>query len=359
MLKVVASKRLPGFTLDVRFELPTRGVAALFGPSGCGKSTTINIIAGLVRPDRGEVRLDETVLIDTARRIDVPAEARRTGCVFQDARLFPHVSVVGNLRYAERRAASPAYVGPERVADLLDLKPLMERRVHQLSGGEKQRVAIGRALLAQPRLLLLDEPLAALDRERREEVLPYLETLRDELAIPMVFVSHQFDEVTRLATHIVVMRSGAVVAQGEIGAVSLEHSLRSLVGPDAAGAILEGEVIARSAAGNRVRVRVARTELDVEAPGAQPGARLRLQLLARDVLVSTRTPEFLSVRNHLKGVVVSLEADSEDAVMVAIDVGGARILARVAREASRELALAPGVAVWALITSLSLRPRVT
>jgi molybdate transport system ATP-binding protein len=192
-LEVAAAHSLGGFSLDVAFELPTPGVASLFGPSGCGKSTTINIIAGLLRPERGRVRLDETALLDTERGIDVATERRRIGYVFQDARLFPHLNVEANLRYAERRAGKPAYVSRERVLSMLDLEPLLARRAHQLSGGERQRVAIARALLSQPRLLLLDEPLAALDRERREEVLPYLETLRDQLAIPMVYVSHQFD----------------------------------------------------------------------------------------------------------------------------------------------------------------------
>ncbi len=243
LLKVAAAKKLGSFALNVAFELPTPGLVALFGPSGCGKTTVVNVIAGLLAPDAGEVALGETVLLDTGRGIDIPAEQRRIGYVFQDARLFPHLNVASNLKFALRRASGPRYARLDEAVSLLDLGKLMARRVHRLSGGERQRVAIGRALLSQPRLLLLDEPLAALDQERREEVLPYLESLRDRLAIPMVYVSHQFDEVLRLATHIVLMQSGTVVAQGGIGAMSLDARLRSIIGPDAVGAILDGVVL--------------------------------------------------------------------------------------------------------------------
>ena len=205
MLAVAAAKRRGAFALDVRFDLPTPGVAALFGRSGSGKSMVVNTIAGLLKPDVGRIVLDGSVLLDTQLKIDVAPEHRRMGYVFQDARLFPHLSVAGNLRYAERRAAGSAYVSLDTVTGLLDLGALMDRRTHQLSGGERQRVAIGRALLTQPRLLLLDEPLAALDGARREEVLPYLESLRDQLSIPMVYVTHDYEEVLRLATHLVLM----------------------------------------------------------------------------------------------------------------------------------------------------------
>src|ERR1700676_3509978 len=174
MLTVAVKKCRGSFTLDAQFDLPTPGVVTLFGRSGCGKSTLVNIIAGLLDADRGRVALDEDVLLDTELGIDVPPEGRRIGYVFQDARLFPHLSVAANLQYGERRAPAQRFVTLDTVAGLLDLGSLMDRRTHQLSGGERQRVAIGRALLSQPRLLLLDEPLAALDAARRDEVLPYL-----------------------------------------------------------------------------------------------------------------------------------------------------------------------------------------
>jgi molybdate transport system ATP-binding protein len=358
-LKVRARKKMGAFALDVEFELPTPGVAALFGPSGCGKSTTIDIIAGLKAPDDGLVTLDDSVLLDTSKRFGVPAERRGVGYVFQDARLFPHLDVAANLDYARTRARRPgggAFVTREQVLALLDLEPLLGRRVHQLSGGERQRVAIGRALLAQPRLLLLDEPLASLDRERRQDVLPYLETLRDELAIPMVYVSHQFDEVLRLATHIVLMRSGAVLAQGDIARMSLDPGLRSMVGHDEVGAIIDGTVIGEDPLSGLTRVHVGDGEIRVHtAAAAAAGTRLRVQLLARDVIVSTRVAQHLSVRNSLRGTVTAVDDDGDGSDLVAIDIGGASILARVTKAATRELALAPGSPAWALVKAVSLR----
>jgi molybdate transport system ATP-binding protein len=361
-LKVAVEKRLESFALDVRFDAPTPGIVALFGPSGCGKSTTINIIAGLLVPDRGEISLDDDVLLDTRRQVAVAAERRGIGYVFQDARLFPHLNVASNLRYAQRRARLAPYVSLERVLALLDLEPLLSRRAHQLSGGERQRVAIGRALLSQPRLLLLDEPLAALDRDRREEVLPYLETLRDQLSIPMIYVSHQFDEVLRLATHLVLMQSGTVAAEGGITQMSLDPKLRVLIGPDAVGAVIDGTVIGADAASGLTRVRLGSGEIKVEAARLAAGTRMRVQLLARDVIVSTRVPQYLSVRNSLQGVVTAIDDDGTGKAgdlgshLVSIDIGaGASILARVTRAATRELELAVGAPAWALVKAVSLR----
>jgi molybdate transport system ATP-binding protein len=357
MLEVAVVKQLGSFGLDVSFELPTPGVVALFGPSGCGKSSTVNIIAGLAAADRGRVALDDTVLLDTQRQVNVPAERRRIGYVFQDARLFPHLGVAANLNYGARRAGGRRYVSLDDVVSLLNLESLLQRTTHQLSGGERQRVAIGRALLSQPQLLLLDEPLASLDRERREEVLPYLESLRDQLAIPMVYVSHQFDEVLRLATHIVLMQSGTVLAQGGIAEMSLDRHLRSIIGADAVGAIIDGVVLGEDASSGMTRVRVGQGELKVLAVGKPkpPGTTLRVQLLARDIIVSTQLPQHLSVRNNLQGIVTAVTDDDANSDLISIDIGGTKIMARVTKAATRELALVPGLPAWALVKSVSLR----
>jgi molybdate transport system ATP-binding protein len=354
MLTVAATKRRGDFTLDAAFEAPTPGVVALFGRSGCGKSTLVNIIAGLLEPASGRVALDDAVLLDTQRRINLPPERRRMGYVFQDARLFPHLRVAANLRYAEKRAASTGYVNLDAVVSLLDLNSLMDRRVHGLSGGERQRVAIGRALLSQPRLLLLDEPLAALDRALREEVLPYLETLRDQLAIPMVYVTHDFDEVLRLATHIVLMQSGRVIAQGGLGEMSLDPHLRSLIGPDEVGAIIEGTVLGLDPGSGLTRVKVGWGEIHVPTQGLAAGAALRMQLLARDIILSTQAPQHLSVRNSLAGVVAHIHSDDAGSDLIVIDVGSP-IMARITKAATRELGLRPGMPAWALVKSVSLR----
>jgi molybdate transport system ATP-binding protein len=355
MLSVAVKKRRGLFSLDACFELPTPGVAALFGRSGSGKSTLVNIIAGLLDADEGRVALDGAVLQDSERRLRAAPEQRRIGYVFQDARLFPHLNVAANLKYGESRAAGDHYVSLDAVAALLDLGALMDRRTHRLSGGERQRVAIGRALLSQPRLLLLDEPLASLDAARREEVLPYLETLRDQLAIPMVYVSHDFDEVMRLATYLVLMDCGRTIAQGGIAEMSLNKDLRSIIGADAVGAIVDGRVLGLDPASGLMRVKVGHGELKVHAAKAAAGTNLRVQLLARDLIVATQAPQHLSVRNTLAGVITSVSSDDADSDLIAIDIGGTVVMARVTKAATNELALTEGLPVWALVKAVSLR----
>ena len=227
----------------------------------------------------------------------------------------------------------------------------------QSSGGERQRTAIARALLSQPRLLLLDEPLASLDAERREEVLPYLESLRDRVAIPMVYVSHDFDEVLRLATHLVLMDGGRVVAQGGVGEMNLRPELRTIIGPDAVGAIVDGEVLAVDPSMGLARVRVGAGELRLRAGGSAPGARVRIQILARDVIVATRPPEGISVRNVLEGRITAVTGDDEQADLISIDIGAASVLARITKAATHDLALRPGMTAWALVKAVSLRGR--
>jgi molybdate transport system ATP-binding protein len=356
MLRVAIRQRLGRFELDVDFELPTPGIVALFGRSGCGKTSTVQAIAGLSSPETGRIELDGERLLDTVAGRCVPPERRGIGYVFQDLRLFPHLSVAGNLRYAQRRALDGRrIVGFEEVLELLDLEPLLPRRIERLSGGERQRVAIGRALLSQPRLLLLDEPLAAIDRERRAEVLPYLESLRDRLRLPMVYVSHQFDEVLRLATHVVLMDAGRVIAQGGIGAISLDARLRPLIGPDAVGAVLDGRVIGIDAGSGLARIAVGGGELRLATGPGDPGTAVRVQLLARDVIVATQKVEHTSVRNQLEGIVTAIESDTPGSSLVFIDVGGVAVIARVSSAAVHELELEPGTRAWALVKAASLR----
>ena len=363
MFSVAVRKRRGTFDLDAKFESPTPGVVALFGRSGSGKSTLVHIVAGLLDADGGKVAIDDRVLLDTETGVDVPPQRRRIGVVFQDARLFPHLNVAGNLNYGRKRAAPPFFVSLDGVADLLGIGTLMDRRTHQLSGGERQRVAIGRALLSQPSLLLLDEPLAALDTSRRDEVLPYLETLRDELSIPMAYVSHDFDEVLRLATHLVLLDRGRTLAQGDLSTMSLNPDLRAIIGTDAVGAIVEGTVLGMDADARLLRVRVGTGELKIEAgegPGrATLGAKLRVQLLARDLIVATSAPRDLSVRNVLEGTVCQVAEDSGGSDLITMDIGGALVMARVTQAATRELSLAPGRRAWALVKTVSLRGHVS
>ena len=357
MLRLSVIKRWEGFKLRAQLDAPTPGVVALFGRSGCGKTTLINVISGLLQPDEGRVELDGVVLTDTRERVRIPVERRRIGYVFQDARLFPHLGVLANLRYGLRRAPRERRsIGLDEVLALLGLETLLERRPYQLSGGERQRVALGRALLSQPRLLLLDEPLAALDAARREEVLPYLERLRDQLSIPMVFVSHQLEEVLRLATHVALMEAGEIVASGTLTDISLRSELRTIVGPEAVGAVLDGVVIGVDSAQGMADVQIGRGTLHISVPDTCVGARMRIQLLARDIILATERPRALSVRNALEGVITELSDDVDRAILVKVDIGaGAAILSRVTRNARDALGLRAGMAVWVLVKAVSAR----
>jgi molybdate transport system ATP-binding protein len=358
MLRLSVIKRWGGgFKLRAELDAPTPGVVALFGRSGCGKTTLINIISGLLQPDDGRVELDGVVLTDTRERVRIPVERRRIGYVFQDARLFPHLGVLANLRYGLRRAPKESHsIGLDEVLALLGLEPLLARRPYQLSGGERQRVALGRALLSQPRLLLLDEPLAALDAARREEVLPYLETLRDKLSIPMVFVSHQLDEVLRLATHVALMEAGEIVASGTLSDISLRPEFRAIVGPEAVGSVLDGVVTRVDAADGMADVRIGRGTLHISVPGTRVGARMRIQLLARDIILATEPPRGLSVRNAVEGVITELSDDIGQAILVKADIGaGAAVLSRVTRNATQALGLRVGMTVWVLVKAVSAR----
>ncbi len=360
MLRVELRKRRGDFSLDVAFSAPTPGVTALFGRSGCGKSTLISLIAGLLTPDSGRVLLGDEVLYDSARHLSVDARHRRMGVVFQDARLFPHLSVRGNLEYGTRRLARAIArnVPLDDVVSLLGLADLIARRPHELSGGEQQRVALGRALLAQPRLLLLDEPLASLDLARREEVLPYLEKLRDAFAIPIVYVSHQFDEVLRLATRVVLLEAGRAIADGDIATVSRDPQLRAIVGPDSVGAVVTG-VVERIDAAGLALVRVGDATLNVELDDATLGQRIQIQVLARDVIVASELPRGLSVRNVVPARVVSITPDAGRSVLIELDIGRTcTLLARITSRASQELSLEPDKLVWALIKAVSLRGHV-
>ncbi len=359
MLEVRLKKRRGDFALDVAFATAGAGLIALFGPSGCGKSTIVNLIAGLLEPEEGTVVLGGSTLFDSARGIDLPAEKRRIGYVFQDARLFPHLDVRANLRYGEKRSpAGEPQIPFDEVVELLGLATLLARRPRQLSGGERQRVAFGRALLCRPQLLLLDEPLASLDLARREELLPYLERLRDRLSIPMIYVSHQFEEVLRLATHVVLLRAGSVLAQGDVVAVSRNPELRTMIGADALGAAVEGEIDSIEPATGFARVRVGGGRLSIQSEGLTAGQRVRVQLLARDLILATEPPRGLSVRNVLEGTLVGIVPDIGQTQVVEIDIGGPRLIAQVTANASAELGLSAGRRVWVLVKTVSLRGHV-
>jgi molybdate transport system ATP-binding protein len=354
MLHVDVRLQRGAFRLDAQFDAPTPGITALFGRSGCGKTSLVNVIAGLTADGAGDIRLDGECWLDSTRGLRLRAEQRHVGYVFQDARLFPHYSVRGNLEYGARRAQGTVTAGLfDDVVALLGLAPLLARRPGGLSGGEKQRVALGRALLSQPRLLLLDEPLSSLDTARREEVLPYLERLRDHLSVPMVYVSHQFDEVLRLATHLVVMDNGRVTAAGDLGTVSRSPALQAIVGQDAVGAVIDGKVTSIDAGSGLAEVSIGQDHLRVPAGTLVNGQNLRVQLLARDLILAVSEPQGLSVRNQLRGTVRGVTS-SNGSDLVEVGCAGVTLLARVTGAATRDLGLTIGMRVWVLVKAVSV-----
>ncbi len=359
MLHIRLTTQRGEFGLDVNFSAQSPGVIALFGRSGSGKTTLAQLITGLLAPDSGVIELDGARLYDSQRKLSVPTEERRIGYVFQDGRLFPHLTVRGNLLYGWKRRApnAPPDAGlPEKLIHLLGLESLLERRPWQLSGGERQRVALGRALLAHPRLLLLDEPLAGLDQSRREEVLPYLERVRDEWRIPIIYVSHQFDEVLRLATHVVLMEQGRSVTSGDVFTVSRDPRLRAIVGTEALGAVVEGTLAEMADDSGLGVVRIGHGTLQLPTGQLRTGQRMRLQLLARDLILALEAPRGLSVRNRLSGTIIEMRPDDAHSLLVSVDVGGPVLVARVTTLSATEMGLREGLSLWVLVKSVTLRP---
>ncbi|PDT17333.1 molybdenum ABC transporter ATP-binding protein [Rhizobium sp. J15] len=351
-LIVEAKQRLGAFSLDAAFT-SERGVTALFGRSGSGKTSLIRIIAGLARPDEGRVMLDGEALTETAGGIFVPKHRRRFGYVFQEARLFPHLSVRANLSYG--RWFAPQAAGREsfdRIVDLLGIEALLERSPAKLSGGEKQRVAIGRALLSSPRLLLMDEPLAALDEARKAEILPYLERLRDETEIPIVYVSHAIAEVARLANQVVLMRDGRVEATGP----ALDILSRPSAASDRkeAGALLQGTVESFDAGHHLSIVALKSCRLHIPGAALAPGKPVRIRIPARDVMLATARPEGLSALNILEGRIEDMSPQHDGTVEIRIDCGGDAILSRITALSRERLDLRPGKTVFAIVKTVAL-----
>jgi len=356
MLRVALQYRRGDFRLEVAFEAPTPGVTALFGKSGAGKSSIAQLLAGLWCADAGRIELDGQLLFDAAQGLCVPTQRRRVGYVFQDLRLFPHLNVEHNLRYGLKRSVDRGgAIGWQHTIELLDLGSLLQRRTAQLSGGERQRVALARALLSQPRLLLLDEPLSAIDTRKRNELLPYFERLRDELALPIILITHQFEDLLRLANRVVLLDAGRVLAQGELPELSLRPEMRSVLGPEASGAVIEGIVERIDTASGLATVRIGSSRLLLPATGLSHGQRVRLQLLARDLIIATLRPQGLSVRNQLSGTINSVADDGEHNVLVGIDAEGVTLQARITSSAARQLNLQPGLPVWVLVKAVSLQ----
>ena len=342
----------PGFRLDVDVALPGRGVTALFGPSGSGKTTLLRLFAGLERAPRGRLSfLGETWQDEKSW---VPPHRRPLGYVFQEPSLFPHLTVLGNLEYGQRRAKGtrPVDVGP--VVELLGIGQLLKRMPDRLSGGERQRVGIARALAVGPRALLMDEPLAALDVARKEEILPYLERLHDELEIPVLYVSHSPDEVARLADFLVAMEGGRVVAHGPLGEMLARVDLPIRLAEDA-GVVLDGTVGERDGSWHLARVDFAGGSVWVRDQGAALGHRVRVRVLARDVSLAPGPPAPSSIVNSLWGEVDAIAGEDHPALaLVRVRVGPSILVARVTKRSVAALGIAVGAPVWVQVKSVAL-----
>jgi molybdate transport system ATP-binding protein len=353
MLSVAVRHKFGDFLLDAAFESGA-GLTAVFGRSGSGKTSLVNAIAGLIRPDRGRIALDGEVLTDTAAGIFLPACRRHVGYVFQEGRLFPHLTVRQNLLYGRWFASQRGRAGEiEYVVDMLGIGGLLGRRPANLSGGEKQRVAIGRALLAQPRLLVMDEPLASLDDERKAEILPYIERLRDEFAIPIVYVSHAISEVTRLATTMVVMSEGRVAAVGPTAEIMGRIDMFPLTGRAEAGAILNTRVAEHDVRFGLTTLRSAAGDLRVPYIDMRLGASLRVRIRARDVMIALQPPQGLSALNVLPATVAEIAPADGASVEMRLDCAGEALIARLTRRSVEGLGLVPGRQVYAVIKSIA------
>jgi molybdate transport system ATP-binding protein len=352
-LNLLLRHDFPSVHLDIEFDVPAPGVTVLFGPSGSGKSTIIAAAAGLLRPQECRIVVNQQVLADTATGVWLPPEHRRIGLVFQDARLFPHMSVTTNLHFGMRRTA-PGPVKFDEIVALLDISALLTRRPHTLSGGERQRVAIGRALLAQPRLLLMDEPLASLDAPRKAEIMPYITRLKTALNLPILYVTHSLDELAQLADSLVLLEAGRVCAYGAVSEVAARADL-PLAQRDDAGALLRCRVAEHDAARELSRLNGGGAMFWVPLLEAPLGAERRLRIPAREVILAGKAPEAISVHNVVSGTVRRIAGQTaRGSVLVEIALPEGALLSRVTSDAIVRLGLTPGRPVLALIKSTSI-----
>ena len=349
------------FQLNLDLQLPSEGITAIFGPSGSGKTTLLRAVAGLETNAKGRIQIGTHIWQDTSLGICLPTWQRPLGYVFQESSLLPHLSVVDNLNFGLKRALksagialSDAQIALQASVELLGIGSLLQRMPQELSGGERQRVAIARAIAMQPQLLLMDEPLASLDVARRQEIFHWLAKLRDELKMPMLYVTHSAEEVTRLADHLLVLDQGQVKAQGPVGAVLTQVVNPVVMGEDA-GALIAGHIGAVDAEWHLSRVDFEGGCIWMRDAGLPIGKAVRIRILARDVSLATAEPLNTSIQNQLQGVIQSITPDAHPSqVMVVLKCGTEEVLARVTRRAISELGLRVGMPVWAQVKSVAL-----
>lgn len=354
-LSVDIRKTLGVLTIDAWFEC-AGGVTALFGKSGAGKTSIVQMLAGLTTPDNGRIAIDGTPVFDSATGLNLAPDRRRIGYVFQDARLFPHMTVRRNLAYGARRNRTRENRGPgfADVVDVLAIGALLDRQPHLLSGGEKQRVALGRALLSAPRLLLMDEPLAALDAERKWEVLPFIDRVCRDFAIPVVYVSHSIEEILQIADTMVLVAGGGVSAAGPVEDVLNRPDLLRAAGDGNAGSVIPVRTSHLDPVYGIATLTFAGGAFRVAAPDLTVGESLRIRVRARDVSLATERPQNVSVLNVFEGTVGTVSSAPGPQVDVSVDVGGAVIWAQITRKSLDDLALQPGAKVFAMVKAVAI-----
>lgn len=345
-------KKRAGFTLDVDIAIPARGITGLFGHSGSGKTTLLRLIAGLETAE-GCCQFKDQCWQDATNM--VPTYKRPIGYVFQDANLFPHLTVEKNLKFGQTRHRGKQSIALDHAIELLGINHLLSRKPAQLSGGEKQRVGIARALAVSPQLLLMDEPLSALDLARKQEILPYLERLHHELDIPMLYVSHAPDEIARLADHIVVMEKGSVITTGNLTDTLSRIDLPIRLGEDA-GVVLKGTITEKDTTWHLMKLNFPGGTLWTRDNGKPLGYETRIRVLARDVSISVSKPtEKNSIQNHLSGMIDDIQPDEHPGLsLVRILIGESAIVARVTARSAHELRIGMGQEVWAQVKSVAL-----
>jgi molybdate transport system ATP-binding protein len=354
MLDVTVCKQQGEILVDAAFRSPAAGVTALFGRSGSGKTSVVNMVAGLSRPDSGRIAVNDVVLFDSATGLDLPMERRRCGYVFQDGRLFPHLTVRANLEYGMKLVpAAKRVIAFDDVVEVLGIGELLDRRPAKLSGGEKQRVAIGRALLTSPRVMLMDEPLAALDETRKGEVLPFIADLPRRFAIPILYVSHSLDEILRLAETLVLMESGKTVAAGPVEDVVGALHLSGAVDVAEAGAVLMTTVAGHDADHHMTVLDFPGGRLAVRRMAVDIGAAVRVRIRAGDVGIALTPPSDISFQNVFPATVREIGVPQEGQVDIRLDAG-CTVWARITTRALETMALRPGQVVHALVKSVAL-----
>ena len=353
MINVEVKNRTENFELDVSFDFLT-GITGIFGRSGAGKTTLINIIAGILRPHSGKIMFDEKVIFDSDKNVNLPKHLRRIGYVAQDSQLFPHYNVEKNLVYSKSHGTSQA-ANFKQVVDVLGIVNILDRRPNSLSGGEQQRVAIARAILSEPDLLIMDEPLSSLDLQRREKILPFIERLRDSINMPILYVSHDLSEITRLADNLILLDAGKIVKSGTVEEMMSNIEIMSFFGKRDIGSTMEMTVTDHSGDG---LTKISTGAFDLWIPHSELaiGSQIRIRLMAHDILISKKRPHDISALNIIEASIAEVREGAGPGVIVALKVGASKFLARITLRSKENLGLAVGQKCYAIIKAVSVAP---